>query len=103
MRIRPQSEAHKRNLKVVAEVTDLSDAKDLVKAGIDGFVSSIRDKEVDDALVSAMKEKNVFLAPALTSAESKFVYADKPNWLGEQSMREVYPAQLSAYLTDQVT
>src|SRR5262249_22865544 len=29
-------EAHKRNLKVVAEVFNLSDAKDLAKAGIDG-------------------------------------------------------------------
>jgi imidazolonepropionase-like amidohydrolase len=96
-------EAHKHNLKVVAEVFDLSDAKDLVKAGIDGFVTSIRDRDVDDQLISAMKEKNVFLSPALTTAEAKFVYADKPNWLGEQTMREVYPAQLSAYLTDTVT
>src|SRR6058998_2041692 len=66
-------EAHKRNLKIVAEVFELADAKDLVKAGIDGFVSSIRDRDVDDQLVAAMKEKNVF------------------------------PAQLSAYLADQVT
>src|SRR5213593_3127955 len=96
-------EAHKRNLKIVAEVFELADAKDLVKAGIDGFVSSIRDRDVDDQLVSAMKEKNVFLAPALTTAEAKFEYADKPSWLGEQTMREVYPAQLSAYLADPVT
>ena len=96
-------EAHKRNLKIVAEVFELADAKDLVKAGIDGFVSSIRDRDVDDQLVAAMKEKNVFLAPALTTAEAKFEYADKPSWLGEQTMREVYPAQLSAYLADQVT
>ena len=96
-------EAHKRNLKIVAEVFDLADAKDLVKAGINGFVTSIRDRDVDDQLISAMKEKNVFLAPALTAAEAKFEYADKPNWLGEQTMREVYPAQLSAYLADPVT
>src|SRR5207253_2624167 len=96
-------EAHKHNLKVVSEVFELSDAKDLVKAGIDGFVTSIRDREVDDQLISAMKERNVFLAPALTAAEAKFIYADKPNWLGEQTMREVYPAQLLAYLSDTVT
>jgi imidazolonepropionase-like amidohydrolase len=95
--------AHKHNLKVVAEVFDLSDAKDLVKAGVDGFVTSIRDREVDDQLISAMKQKNVFLSPALTTAEAKFVYADKPNWLGEQTMREVYPAPLVAYLLDPVT
>jgi imidazolonepropionase-like amidohydrolase len=95
-------EAHKKNLKVVAQVFELADAKDLVKAGIDGLVSSIRDREVDDQLVSAMKEKNVFLAPALTWAEAKFEYADKPDWLGEQTMREVYPPQLSAYLSNTV-
>src|SRR4030095_6756510 len=72
-------------------------------AGVDGFVSSIRDREVDDALISAMKAKNVFLAPALTAAEAKFVYADKPSWLGEQTMREVYPAQLAGYLADPVS
>jgi hypothetical protein len=49
-----------------------------------------------------MKEKNVFIAPALTANEAKFVYADTPKWLGEQTMREVYPAQLSGYLMDQV-
>jgi len=36
----------------------------------------------------------------LTSAEAKFIYADKPDWLGEQTMREVYPAQLAGYLMD---
>jgi imidazolonepropionase-like amidohydrolase len=95
-------EARKRNLKVVAEVFELADAKELVKAGVNGFVSSIRDHEVDDALISEMKAKNVFLAPALTAAEAKFIYADNPDWLGEQTMREVYPAQLAGYLRESV-
>jgi imidazolonepropionase-like amidohydrolase len=95
-------EAHKKNLKVVAEVFDLSDAKELADAGVDGFVNSIRDKVVDDALISSMKAKNIFLAPSLTSNEAKFIYADKPDWLGEQTMREVYPARLSGYLMDDV-
>jgi imidazolonepropionase-like amidohydrolase len=95
-------EGHKHNLKVVAEVYDLADAKDLVKAGVDGFVNSIRDREVDDALISAMKSKNVFLSPALTANEAKYVYADKPNWLGEQAMREVFPGRLVGYLLDDV-
>jgi imidazolonepropionase-like amidohydrolase len=95
-------EGHKHNLKVVAEVYDLADAKDLVKAGVDGFVNSIRDREVDDALISAMKSKNVFLSPALTANEAKYVYADKPNWLGEQAMREVFPGRLVGYLLDDI-
>ena len=96
-------EAHKHNLRAFASVFSLADANDLVKSGIDGLTTSIRDREVDDELISLMKEKNVFYTPALTALEAKFVYADKPNWLGEQTMREVYPAQLSAYLADSVT
>src|SRR5215467_14120734 len=89
-------EAHKKNLKVVADAYSLADAKDLVKAGIDGFIQSIRDREVDDDFVSSMKAKNVWLTPALTTLEARFIYADNPKWLGEQSMREAYPAELSA-------
>ncbi len=95
-------ETHKNNLRAVAHVFYLADAKDLVKSGIDGLVHSIRDREVDSELISMMKEKNVFLVPTLTGHESKFVYADRPSWLGEQTMREVYPAQLSAYLANDV-
>ena len=96
-------EAHKRNLKAFASVFSLADAKDLVKSGVDGLTTSIRDKEVDDELISMMKQKGTYYTPALTGLEAKFVYADKPDWLGEQTMREVYPAQLSAYLADTVT
>src|SRR5262245_38237257 len=95
-------EAHKKNLKVVAHVFYLADAKDLVKAGVDGLMHSIRDREVDDDLINAMKSKNVIYTPTLTAHESKFVYVDKPKWLGEQSMREVFPAQLSAYAESDV-
>jgi hypothetical protein len=83
-------------------VVSLADAKELVRSGIDGIVTSVRDREVDDEFIALMKEKNIFYAPSLTGQEAKFVYADKPNWLGEQTMREVYPAQLSAYLADSV-
>jgi imidazolonepropionase-like amidohydrolase len=95
-------EAHKNNLRVFAHVFYLADAKDLVTSGVDGLINSIRDREVDDQLISMMKERNVFIAPTLTAHEAKYVYGDKPDWLGEQFMREAYPAQLSAYLGDSV-
>ncbi len=95
-------QAHKKNLKVVAHVFYLADAKDLLKAGVDGIIHSIRDREVDDEFINGMKQKNVFFAPTLSAHESKFIYADSPKWLGEQSMREAYPAELSAYLADSV-
>jgi imidazolonepropionase-like amidohydrolase len=96
-------EARKSNTRVVAHVFYLADAKDLVKSGVAGLVHSIRDREVDNELISAMKEKNVFYTPTLTAHEAKFTYAERPKWLGEQIMREVYPPQLSAYLSDDVT
>jgi imidazolonepropionase-like amidohydrolase len=96
-------EAHKASTRVVAHVFYLADAKDLVAAGVDGLVHSIRDREVDDALIAAMKEKNTFYVPTLTAHESKFVFADDPDWLGEQTMREVYPGQLSAYYANSIT
>lgn len=87
-------EAHKNNLRVMAHLFSLADAKELVKAGLDGIAHSIRDREVDSDLIQAMKEKNVFFVATLTGHQSGFVYADKPEWIGEQFMREAYGAVL---------
>jgi imidazolonepropionase-like amidohydrolase len=95
-------EAHKRKLKVFADAPGLAEAKNLVKAGVDALISSIRDREVDDELVSMMKEKKTPLSPALTALESRFVYAERAPWLGEQALREVTPASVSAYLTNPI-
>jgi imidazolonepropionase-like amidohydrolase len=93
-------EAHKQKLKVFADAPGLAEAKEVVKAGVDALIGSIRDREVDDELISLMKEKKVALAPALSSLEAKFVYVDKPRWRGESAMVELYPPGLSAYLGD---
>ena len=70
-------EAHKRKLKVFADAPNLAEAKDVVKAGVDTLISSIRDREVDDELISLLKEKKIALAPALTALEARFIYAEK--------------------------
>ena len=41
-------EAHKNNLRVVAHIFDLADAKELLRSGIDGFAHGVRDKDIDD-------------------------------------------------------
>ncbi len=81
-------EAHQNNLRVVAHVRYLADAKGLVDAGIDGLVHSIRDRGVDDALIQAMIDNDVFYVATLTAHESSFIYADEPEWLREGSLRE---------------
>ena len=44
---------HARGLKVVAHVFYLNDAKQLVDAGLDAIVHSVRDAPVDETLISS--------------------------------------------------
>jgi imidazolonepropionase-like amidohydrolase len=76
-------EAHQQNLRVVAHIFYHADAKGLVEAGIDGLVHSIRDRDVEDALVTMMKEKGVFYAPTLTREMALLAYADAPEFLDD--------------------
>ena len=56
-------EAHKAGLRVMAHVYYLADARDLVEAGVDGFLHLVRDAEMDDALARRMKARTVFVTP----------------------------------------
>jgi imidazolonepropionase-like amidohydrolase len=76
-------EAHKQNLKVVAHLFYLADAKGLAEAGIDGLVHSVWDRDVDDALIQMMKEKGTFYVSTLIRDESTFMYVDPPAWLDD--------------------
>jgi imidazolonepropionase-like amidohydrolase len=59
-------EAHSRGLRVVAHVFYLADAKELLRAGIDGFAHGIRDVEVDEEIMSLFKQRpQVFVIPNL--------------------------------------
>jgi imidazolonepropionase-like amidohydrolase len=59
-------EAHSRGLRVVAHVFYLADAKELLRAGIDGFAHGIRDLEVDDEIMTLFKQRpGVFVIPNL--------------------------------------
>ncbi len=88
-KIRPElyraiiEEAHKQNLRVMAHLFYLADAKGLVEAGLDGMAHSVRDREVDPALIKSVKERKTFAVPTLTREESTFVYADPPAFLDD--------------------
>jgi imidazolonepropionase-like amidohydrolase len=59
-------EAHAQRLRVVAHVYYLADAKELLRAGIDGFAHGIRDLEVDDEIMGLFKARpQVFVIPNL--------------------------------------
>lgn len=59
-------EAHKAGLRVTAHIFNLSDAKGLLRAGIDAFAHGIRDVEVDDEVLALFKERpRVVVVPNL--------------------------------------
>jgi imidazolonepropionase-like amidohydrolase len=50
-------EAHKQRLRVIAHIYTLEDAKGVLRAGIDAFAHSVRDKDIDDEFLQMMKAK----------------------------------------------
>jgi imidazolonepropionase-like amidohydrolase len=56
-------EAHKRDIRVVAHVTDsVADAKDLARAGLDGAIHAVPD--ADSELAALLKNNNAFVTAA---------------------------------------
>jgi imidazolonepropionase-like amidohydrolase len=59
-------EAHTHGLRVTAHLFSLDDAKGLLRAGVDAFAHGVRDRDIDDELVSLWLERNhVVLVPNL--------------------------------------
>jgi len=92
-------EAHKHRLRVIAHVYYLADARDLVNAGVDGFLHLVRDEEMDDALVGAMKAKRVFVTPNLSTSEAG-TYASKPAWLNDPLLAESASPEMIRKVSD---
>ena len=80
-------EAHARGLQVIAHVFYLEDARELVEAGVDGFAHLVRDAEMDDALVAAIVEHDVFVMPNLGISE-RGRHAEPPAWLDDLLLLE---------------
>jgi len=76
-------EAHKRGLRVAVHVFYLADAKAVLDAGADFIAHSVRDASVDDAMIAAMKRRNVCLSPTLMREVSTFVYESTPPFFSD--------------------
>ncbi len=89
-------EAHKAKIRVAAHIFNLSDAKGLLKAGLDAFAHGVRDVDVDDELVALVKARpNVVLIPNMPD---RGVTADY-SWL-KGSLPDGEVAKLQAAATD---
>jgi imidazolonepropionase-like amidohydrolase len=49
-------EAHKNGLRVTAHIFNLEDAKGALRAGVDAFAHSVRDRDVDDEFMTLVKQ-----------------------------------------------
>jgi len=77
-------EAHQRGIRVMAHINALDDAKDLLRAGIDGFAHVVRDKDVDQELIALLRQRpDVFFVETLWG-ERNAIYGAKPGWLGNR-------------------
>jgi imidazolonepropionase-like amidohydrolase len=87
-------EAHKHNIRVIAHEFYLADTRDLVEAGVDGFLHSVRDAEMDDALVARMKQKNIYLTPNLSingnGGNGRGAATGQPSWLDDPILAGVF-------------
>jgi len=86
-------EAHAHHVRVMAHIATLEDAKDLLRAGIDGFGHLVRDRDVDDELLALLKERrNVFFLETLWG-ERQAIYQGKPAWIDEPILRDTLSAE----------
>ena len=76
-------EAHKLGLRVAAHLFYLADAKSLLAAGADLVAHSVRDTDVDEPLISALRARGVCVSPTLMREVSTFVYESTPAFFSD--------------------
>lgn len=83
-------EAHRQGLPAIAHVFDLADAKLLVRAGVEGFLHSIRDQEVDDEFIKLAREHDIWITPNLGGINRVSLIRENgtPAWFDEPLVRE---------------
>jgi imidazolonepropionase-like amidohydrolase len=92
-------EARKHNLRSIAHVFDLEDAKGLVRAGVEGFLHSIRDQPVDDEFIALAKDHNIWLTPNLGGMNRASLIRENgtPEWFDDPLVREtIAPVMIKA-------
>ncbi len=92
-------EAHKQHLRVAAHIYYLADAKSLVNDGVDVLAHSVRDKPVDQELISTMKRRGVWYIPTFTVDESFYIYAQHPGFMQLNFFKAALPPALLAMLS----
>jgi imidazolonepropionase-like amidohydrolase len=77
------TEAHRLGLRVAVHLFYLADAKDILASGGDFVAHSIRDTDVDDAVIAALRKGGTCVSPTLMREVSTFVYESTPEWFSD--------------------
>jgi imidazolonepropionase-like amidohydrolase len=90
-------EAHKAKVRVTAHIFDLEDGKGLLKANVDAFAHSVRDRDVDQEFLNMMKQRpNVTVNPNLPSPGKMWDIA----WLQGRIPADEYASVQKANVND---
>ncbi len=103
-------EAHKYNVPVGVHNVTLVDAKELMRAGVEGWLHvPVRGGEaVDDELIAIVKQRiakndrpNIWMTPALITAWMDTQGGGRPVWLDDPLLRDTYsPKHIEEYWGD---
>jgi imidazolonepropionase-like amidohydrolase len=103
-------EAHKFNVPVGVHNVTLADAKELMRAGVEGWLHvPVRGGEaVDDELIAIVKERiakndrpNIWMTPDLAVAWMNTQGGGRPVWLNDPLLRDTYsPKNIEEYWGD---
>jgi len=85
-----------RGLPLAVHSYNLEDARATLLAGADFIAHSVRDQEVDQAFIDALKQRNVCYSPTLTRELSTFVYESEPEFFSDPFfLNETDPAVIA--------
>ncbi len=87
-------EAHKNNVKVLAHMFYLEDAKELMRRGLDVLAHSVRDKEVDEEFLALAKENGVTQIATLVGHYGNLTFPQDTSYLDDAGAPLMVPADL---------
>ena len=93
-------EAHKHGVRVAAHVFYLSDAKQLVRDGIDILAHGVRDVPVDDEFITLMKQRGTWYIATLDLDEATYLWAQHPPIMETPFFRHAVSPGLAAHFND---
>lgn len=94
------TEAHAHHVRVAVHIHDLEYGKQLVAAGADIIAHGVRDRPVDTAFITAMKEKGVWYIPTLSLDEATTLFAEHPEILKDPVLKAGLNADLQKQISD---